>query len=539
VRVHPAVSWVWLNDTEPSSPIGWVGCRTGAGNGATVPAETYPPPRVARPHDEEGSATFLEGDIIFDEDDTAVDERAEARRTSSAAGASLPLIATTPFDRGGGERGPVRRPTHAHAQPRLSRRERRAARKDRLRRRPTWPGRHPKSMIVLVVLVLLTPVWISAGSAAVNPANGNTVGVRLTEWLRGHGGGGVVTWAENTWYSMHAPPKGGKPAQGAIPAPTRTTTTTAPAGPAHLAAPAALVPFVASPTPGEGQWHPIGRTVDGVPAMYAAYLRPNAVNTSLVTGVAWMDTKLLGAGLYAGTTIPGTGQTFANAAPITGAALGTLDAAFNSGFRMQDSQGGFYLNGVTSAGYPLQPGRASLVIDSNGTPSIGSWGTDVSMTPSVVAVRQNLDLIVDHGAPVPGLDANDNHRWGLTLGGRIQVWRSGLGITATGALVYVGGSGLSIVDLANVLARAGAVRAMEMDINTSWINFTSFAPPAGAPASAATGTDLTSDEATSPTRYFQSLSRDFITMSVRPTAATGTVAGTATSTTRAARSASP
>ncbi len=42
----------------------------------------------------------------------------------------------------------------------------------------------------------------------------------------------------------------------------------------------------------------------------------------------------------------------------------------------------------------------------------------------------------------------------------------GLGVTADGALVYVGGSGLSIVDLANLLARAGAVRAMEMDINT-------------------------------------------------------------------------
>jgi hypothetical protein len=275
---------------------------------------------------------------------------------------------------------------------------------------------------------------------------------------------------------------------------------------------------VATPTPGEGQWHPIGRTVDGIPTMYAAYLRPNAVTTSLVTGVAWMDTSLLGAALYAGTTIPGTGQTFANTAPISGAALDTLAAAFNSGFRMQDAEGGFYLDGVTSTGYPLEPGRASLVIDSNGNVTIGAWGTDVSMTPSTVAVRQNLDLIVDHGAPVPGLEANDNHLWGYTLGGKVQVWRSGLGVTADGALVYVGGSGLSIVDLANVLTRAGAVRAMELDINTDWVNFTSFDAPQGAPASAATGTDLTSDEQTYPSRYFSALSRDFVTMSVRPTA---------------------
>ena len=61
---------------------------------------------------------------------------------------------------------------------------------------------------------------------------------------------------------------------------------------------------------------------------------------------------------------------------------------------------------------------------------------------------------------------------------------------------------------------------MEMDINTSWVNFTSLALPTGAPASAISGTLLTYDQATSPTRYFSPLSRDFITESVRfPTAA--------------------
>ena len=401
-----------------------------------------------------------------------------------------------------------RRP--AHRLPRPTRRERRAARKEKIRGRRTIVGRHPKSTVLLVVLLALTPVWISAGTAATNQALGTTPGARLTEWVRDHGGGGLVTWAENTWYTWHAPPKGGKPKRGAIPAPVATTTTQ-PAGPAHLPAPPAIVPFVATPTPGEGQWHPIGRTVGGIPAVYAAFLRPNAVNTSEVTGVAWMDTKLLRATLYAGTSIPGTGQSWPNEAPITGVALDTLVAAFNSGFRMQDAQGGFYSNGITAV--PLRTGAASLVIDSNGTPDIGAWGTDVTMTPSVVAVRQNLDLIVDNGAPVPGLNANDNYQWGATLGGKVQVWRSGLGITADGALVYVGGTGLSIVDLANVLARAGAVRAMEMDINTDWVNFTSFDPPVGQPAGGSNGTLLTYDEATSVYRYFEPLSRDFITMS--------------------------
>ena len=437
----------------------------------------------------------MPGPTVYDQDDPIV----------GASG--LPVVESMP------RRAPSGAPRRAHSVAKPTRRERRALRKQRIRERPTPVGRHPKTTIFVVVMILLSPLWASMGQAATNPALGPSAGTRLTEWVRDHGGGGIVTWAEDTWYTWHAPPKGGKPKAGAIPVPVASSTTVPlQSGPAHLPAPAAIVPFVSTPTPGEGQWHPIGRTVDGIPTTYAAFLRPNDVNTSLVTGVAWMDTKLLSTKLYAGTSIPGTG-TFTDMAPITGAALTTLDAAFNSGFRMQDADGGFYLDGQTAVA--LRPGAASLVIDSSGNVNIGAWGTDVAMTPTTVAVRQNLDLIVDNGAPVPGLNANDNIRWGATLGGRVQVWRSGLGVTADGALVYVGGSGLSIVDLANVLARAGAVRAMEMDINTAWVNFFSFAPPAGEPAAPSNGSKLTADETQWVGRYFAPCSRDFITMSAR------------------------
>ena len=186
-------------------------------------------------------------------------------------------------------------------------------------------------------------------------------------------------------------------------------------------------------------------------------------------------------------------------------------AAFNSGFRMQDAEGGFYADGVEAV--PLRTGAASLVIDSNGTPNIGAWGTDVSMSPSVVAVRQNLDLIVDDGQPVPGTHRQRQHRWGATLGGKVQVWRSGSGHhRRRGPRLR---RGLGPLDRRSG-QRAGpgrGVRAMEMDINTAWVNFTSFDPPAGQPATAADGTVLTYDEATYPSRYFSSLSRDFVTMS--------------------------
>jgi hypothetical protein len=137
------------------------------------------------------------------------------------------------------------------------------------------------------------------------------------------------------------------------------------------------------------------------------------------------------------------------------------------------------------------------------------------MTPDVASVRQNLDLIVDGGQPVPGLNANDTSKWGFTLHGSVYVWRSGVGVTADGALVYVGGPDLNITDLADVLARAGAVRAMELDINTDWVNYSTYQPQIpGGPATPTNGTELLAGMTGTPGRYFQSWwARDFITMS--------------------------
>jgi hypothetical protein len=378
--------------------------------------------------------------------------------------------------------------------------------------------RHKVLSALFLVLVLLTPVWWSVGSALGNPSMGTSVPSRLAEWMRLHGGRSIVTWAENTWYSHHPPPVGGRPPKGAIPARTRASGVHTPPAvvvPPHLAPPAPVQPIASPAVPGEGQWRPAGRLIDGVPAVYETDLRPDTVHTSVVTAVAWMDTKLLGATLYSGSTIPGGGP-YRLTAPIQAQAADTLVASFNSGFLMRDSNGGYYTEGKTVV--PLRPGAASFVIDRDGTATIGEWGRDVSMTPNVVAVRQNVNLLVDGGQPVPGLDANDTTKWGFTLGNQVYVWRSGIGETATGALVYVAGPDLNITDLAAVLVRAGAVRAMELDINTDWVDFATFAPAAATgPATPANGTDLLANMVGTPDRYFEPWwSRDFFTMSVRP-----------------------
>ncbi len=129
---------------------------------------------------------------------------------------------------------------------------------------------------------------------------------------------------------------------------------------------------------------------------------------------------------------------------------------------------------------------------------------------------QNVDLLVDNGRPVAGLNANDTTHWGLTLGNQVYVWRSGLGVTADGALVYVGGPDMNITDIANVLVQAGAVRAMELDINTDWVNLSTYDPPTSDGAATPTnGSELVSSMTGTPGRYFEPWwSRDFITLSV-------------------------
>ena len=96
-----------------------------------------------------------------------------------------------------------------------------------------------------------------------------------------------------------------------------------------------------------------------------------------------------------------------------------------------------------------------------------------------------------------------------------RISSSGVGVTPSGALVYAGGVD-SVYSLAQVLAHAGAVRAMEMDINGPFVDFFSYNTPPGAQATPAEGTKLIPDMTSSPARYLTiPSSRDFVAMFAR------------------------
>ena len=371
--------------------------------------------------------------------------------------------------------------------------------------------RRVAASVLLVLMAFLVWLTFSLGGALLNPALGSSLGSRFAEWARGHGASSIVNWTENEWYKHHPPPVGGTLPPGAIRTPTSSRPTNVTSN-AYLPTPKPMVPFASPAISGEGDWSPVGRRVDGVPAIYETTLRPDAVHTSYVVGVVWMDTKLLRASLYSGSSIPGGGP-FPLSAPIKTSAARTLVAAFNAGFLMANANGGYYTAGKMEI--PLRKGAASFVVYRNGSSNIVAWGNSVTLNHSIVSVRQNLDLLVNNGRPVAGLEANDTSKWGFTLGNAVDVWRSGVGITANGALVYVGGPGLNITDLANLLVRAGAVRAMELDINTDWVNFSSYQPSKSSGlATASNGRELLPAMTGTPARYFESWwARDFITMS--------------------------
>ncbi len=281
-------------------------------------------------------------------------------------------------------------------------------------------------------------------------------------------------------------------------------------GPVPLPQPAPLTSFYRVPASGEGQWRPFGRLVDGHPAVYETRMRLPG-QPGVVAGVAWMDTRLLKARLYSGSLSPG-GLSWHYTAPVSHSAARTLVAAFNGGFLLADSHGGYLSEGKTVA--PLLEGAASLVIYANGSATVGAWGSDVKMKRSVVAVRQNLTLLVDHGHAVAGLNPFDTSVWGYALNNVVDTWRSGLGLTGDGALVYVAGP-MSIVDLADLLVRAGSVRAMTLDMNPLWTVFATYRPATpGGYASPSNGTDLLPTMVQSPQRFFSlAYARDFVTMS--------------------------
>ncbi len=328
---------------------------------------------------------------------------------------------------------------------------------------------------------------------------------KSADWLRDHHLNAVANLVEEAYFNHTAPGTGGTPsraipgpADGAVPHSTAS-------GLSRGALPPSVVPAANPPLPNEGAWQPLLTASNGQPSIAVAQLRPDAQHTSVLGALVWMDPHLLRFVEVPGTVEPG--GNWNSGGTVGGSDRNVMVAAFNGGFRFRDANGGFYAQG--HQGKPLMAGAASFVVRADGTVDVGQWGRDDQLDAGVISVRQNLVLIVDNGAPTPDLNTSDTTRWGRGLHNRVLVWRSGLGVRADGTLVYAASDGLTVATLADMLVRAGCVRAMELDINPNWVTYNLFAHPDPAKPDQITSQKLLPDMARSATRYLGPDSRDF------------------------------
>jgi hypothetical protein len=378
----------------------------------------------------------------------------------------------------------------------------------RLPPRRRRPRRHvPRAMIRLLggllALLLLFVAWAAVGIA--REPSSDDLPTRAAEWARDNGFGAAVTAAEELQYRMNPPKVGGNPdlaVLGSIGTSDASAATTPVAGALGRVLPlhAPILTPVTPTLPNEGRFAASGPGMAGH-SVQIAYVRPDSVHTSYLTGIAWISGKDRFV-LHPGQADP-AGSHWSQSPSVLPADRSSLVATFNGGFKMKDARGGYFDHGVTAG--TLTRGAAALVITKDGRATVGQWGTDVRMAKDVAFVRQNLKPLIEHGVVAKNLVSNVESTWGATVGGHDAVWRSGLGVTKSGDLVYVMGDALTVSSLADILQRAGAYNAMQLDINRAWVSFMWYRSHGGSLSPHKLGSfQRTAD------RYLQPVSRDFV-----------------------------
>jgi len=338
------------------------------------------------------------------------------------------------------------------------------------------PGlmRRARRVLGVAALAALVPVLASFLVMLARPSN-SSFGIRAVEWVRENGAAGVVTRIESIYYALQAPSKGG-PALHALP----RVGVAAANGVGHAVLvdrPQRIRPLAHPALPGEGVWRAT-RTHESRadPPLLVSTFRSDPIEyPRLVAGVAWINTSRSAIVLYAGLQEPSVELPSRGPTEVPLSDRARLLATFNSGFKLEDSHGGWALHGHAYA--PMQEGQATFVRYADGRYDVTAWHGGPQVPADVVFARQNLPLIVDEGRLNPNL--SEGPEWGATLGNAIQVWRSGIGIGRRGNLIYAAANYQTVRSLAEILRHAGAVRAMELDINSYWISFNTYGAPGG------------------------------------------------------------
>jgi hypothetical protein len=349
--------------------------------------------------------------------------------------------------------------------------------------------------LVASMLVLVPALLSYAGSLA--QTSNAPFGIRTVEWLRDHGAAGLVAKVESIYYGLAAPSKGG-PRLKTLP---RVGYGAAGATTTSLEYMPPRVPTILGPAiPGEGVWHATRPALGNEPPVLVTTLRDQPEYPRAYAGLAWINARHATVTLYPGREQPTLELASRGPTEVPPASRPRLLATFNSAFKLSDSKGGVVLGGHTYAS--MRDGQGTIVGYADGHVDVIDWAYGSVAPADVSFARQNLPLIVDEGRLGPGTE--DTAAWGATVGNAVLVWRSAVGVDSHGDLIYAAGEDQSVKSIADALLRAGAVRAMELDINSFWTSFISYGgPDAGEPSNLLPGMERAA------TRYLEPDDRDF------------------------------
>lgn len=218
-------------------------------------------------------------------------------------------------------------------------------------------------------------------------------------------------------------------------------------------------------------WVPAGGLVRGLVATYVAQAQRGQV------ALLWMDPTLLRFRYIPGTKFPGGPVRSIDTKPSTW--VPTLVAAFNGGFELKDSAGGYLYAG--SVVRPLRAGLAAMEIDDQGRLTVGVWGRDLAVSSSTVLVRENLRPLVD-GHVSQASSTDPPSAWGRANGSLIHANRSALAQLDDGSLVFAYGHEVRAWQLADALIQVRAAEAVMLDMNKSWPGGFTYVHQGAAPA---------------------------------------------------------
>jgi hypothetical protein len=366
--------------------------------------------------------------------------------------------------------------------------------------RAAAPWRRLRRVLLLAAAICVVPAGISYVGYLAQPHNVG-LGVVSVEWMRSHGGNGIVSQIEDWYYELTAPSKGGPPLRSL---PQVGVASGIRKGPAWYRPPP-IRPLIHPALPGEGAWQPAAAHAGARPPVLLTTFRSDPEYPQFVAGVAWIDSSRTHLayvpGLAEPPEIPHRGP-----AEVPPGLRHRVAATFNGGFPLETSNSGLIYRGQVVA--PMVAGIATLVEYRDGRIDIVRWHGGPEGSRHIWFAKQNLPPIIYGGHLNP--DLSDGPEWGATVNNAVRVWRSGLGIDRRGNLIYAAANYQTVGSLAEILKRAGAVRALELDINEDWTSFISYRRPGAAEPS-----NLLPEMFRPSTRYLTPDERDFFAVYVR------------------------